>query len=58
MLESLLNKVDFRPAALLKQTLMQVSSCDTYEIFKSNFFYKIPSVGTSGNTLFIYFVIH
>ena len=38
MLESLLNKVAFRPAALLKETLTQVFSCDTYKIFKSNFF--------------------
>ena len=38
MLESLLNKVAFRPAALLKETLTQVFSCDTYKNFKSNFF--------------------
>ena len=37
-------KVVVRRATLLKETPTQVFSCEYYEIFKSNFFYRTPPV--------------
>ena len=37
----------FKPATLLKETPTQVLSCEYYEIFKNNCFYRTPTVAAS-----------
>ena len=32
--------IDLRPATLLKKTLTQIFSCEFYEIFRNNLFYR------------------